>query len=160
MSSDLLRYQCGLSAQCVNRCNRCDDKCENPVLLETQGACGSARRCRDDTATHDTSALGKCHMCRSTHRLILRLPHFPPEFHHSVYPTSEHIILRRSCSPRHDVSCTKQRKGLDPVWPEIDTESSLAPHLYHSLSVALGISIARATRQGGLQYKHHSFSFI
>ena len=79
-------------------------------------------------------------MCRSTHRLILRFPHFSPKFHHSVYPTSEHIILRRSCSPRHDVSCTKQRKGLDPVWPEIDTESSLAPHLYRSLSVALGIS--------------------
>ena len=34
---------------------RCEDKCENTVLLETQGPCGIVRRCSDDTVTHDTS---------------------------------------------------------------------------------------------------------
>ena len=29
---------------------------KNTVLLETQGPCGSVRRCRDDTVTHDTNA--------------------------------------------------------------------------------------------------------
>ena len=33
---------------------RCDDKCENTVLLETQGPCGR-RKCRDNTVTHDTT---------------------------------------------------------------------------------------------------------
>ena len=45
---------------------RCDDKCENTVLLETQGPCGSARRCSDDTVTHDTSVQGKCHKSHPT----------------------------------------------------------------------------------------------
>ena len=40
---------------------RCDDKCDNTVLLETQGPCGSVRRCNDNTVTHDTSVQGKCH---------------------------------------------------------------------------------------------------
>ena len=33
---------------------------KNTVLLETQGTCGSVRRCNDDTETHDTSIQGKC----------------------------------------------------------------------------------------------------
>ena len=49
---------CGRCAQCADRCN---DKCENTVLLETQGPCGIVRRCRDDTVTHDTSVQGNCH---------------------------------------------------------------------------------------------------
>ena len=44
----------GLSAQCVDRCNRCDDQCEKH-RFETQVPCGDVRRCRDDTVTHDTS---------------------------------------------------------------------------------------------------------
>ena len=36
--------------------NRCDDKCENTVLLETHGPCGSVRKCSGDTMTDDTSA--------------------------------------------------------------------------------------------------------
>ena len=35
---------------------RCDYKCENTVLLETQGPCGSVRKCSADTVTDDTSA--------------------------------------------------------------------------------------------------------
>ena len=45
---------------------RCDDRCENTVLLETQGPCGSVRRCRDDTVTHDTSVQGKCHRSQAS----------------------------------------------------------------------------------------------
>ena len=40
---------------------RCDDKCENTGLLETQWPCRSVRRCRDGTVTHDASVQGKCH---------------------------------------------------------------------------------------------------
>ena len=39
---------------------RCDDKCENTVLLKTQGPCGSARSCSDDTVTHEKSVQGNC----------------------------------------------------------------------------------------------------
>ena len=35
---------------------RCDDKCENTVLLETQGPFESVRKCSTDTVTDDTSA--------------------------------------------------------------------------------------------------------
>ena len=35
---------------------RCGDKCENTVLLETQGPCGSVRKCGADTVTDDTCA--------------------------------------------------------------------------------------------------------
>ena len=35
---------------------RCDDKCENTVLLGTQGPCGSARRCNTGTVTDDNVA--------------------------------------------------------------------------------------------------------
>ena len=57
-----LRHQCGECAQCAIGETRRGDTCENTVLLETQGPCGSARRCSDDTVTHDTSVQGKCHM--------------------------------------------------------------------------------------------------
>ena len=50
-----LRYHCGQSAQWTIGATRCDDKCANAVLLETQGPRGSERRCRSDTVTHDTS---------------------------------------------------------------------------------------------------------
>ena len=40
---------------------RCDDKCENTDLLESQGPCGSVRRCRDDTVTHDANVQKKWH---------------------------------------------------------------------------------------------------
>ena len=45
MRSNLLRYQCGLSAQCTTVATRCDDICENTVLLKAEGPCGSVRRC-------------------------------------------------------------------------------------------------------------------
>ena len=45
---------------------RCDDKCENTVLLDTQGPCGTVRRCSDDTVTHDTGVQGKCHKSHPT----------------------------------------------------------------------------------------------
>ena len=35
---------------------RCSVTCENTVLLETQGACGSVRECSADTVTDDTGA--------------------------------------------------------------------------------------------------------
>ena len=35
---------------------RCGVKCENTVLLETQGHCGSVRECSADTVTYDTGA--------------------------------------------------------------------------------------------------------
>ena len=54
MSNNQLFCQCELDAQCAIGAIGCDDTCENTVLLETQGPCGSARRCRDVTATHDT----------------------------------------------------------------------------------------------------------
>ena len=57
-----LRYECGESAQWTIGATRCDDSCVNIVLLETQGPCGSVRRCSDDTAIHDTSVQGRCHM--------------------------------------------------------------------------------------------------
>ena len=44
-----------LGAQWAVGATRCDDKCVKTVLLETQGPCGSVRRCSDDTETHDTS---------------------------------------------------------------------------------------------------------
>ena len=50
-----LRHQCGKCAQWTIGATRCDDFCVNTVLLETQGPCGSVRRCSDDTVTHDTS---------------------------------------------------------------------------------------------------------
>ena len=34
----------------------CGDKCENTVLLETQGPCGSVRKCSAGTASDDKSA--------------------------------------------------------------------------------------------------------
>ena len=36
---------------------RCSVICENTVLLETQGPCGSVRECSADTVTDDTGAL-------------------------------------------------------------------------------------------------------
>ena len=56
MSGNLLRYQCGLSAQCAIGAAQCDDKCENTVLLETQGPCGNARKCSAGRVTDDTIA--------------------------------------------------------------------------------------------------------
>ena len=44
-----------LSAQCADRCDPMWWQMGNTVLLETQGSCGSVRRCRDVTVTHDTS---------------------------------------------------------------------------------------------------------
>ena len=35
---------------------RCDDKCVNTIVLETQGPCGSVRKCGADTVTDETSA--------------------------------------------------------------------------------------------------------
>ena len=35
---------------------RCGDKCENTVLLETQGPCERVRECSADTVTDDTGA--------------------------------------------------------------------------------------------------------
>ena len=35
---------------------RCGDKCENTVLLETQGPCESVCECSADTVTDDTIA--------------------------------------------------------------------------------------------------------
>ena len=49
-----LRYQCGQDAQWLIGATRCDDKCANTVLLETQGPCGSVRNCSGDIVTHDT----------------------------------------------------------------------------------------------------------
>ena len=54
-----LRYQCEKSAQWAIGATRCDDKRANTALLETQGPCGSVRRCRGDTETHDTSVRWK-----------------------------------------------------------------------------------------------------
>ena len=50
-----LRYQCEQGAQWAIGATRCDDKSANTVLLETQGPCGSVRKCSGDTVTHDTS---------------------------------------------------------------------------------------------------------
>ena len=59
-----LRHQCEQSAQWAISATRCDDKCANTALLETQRPCGSARRCRSDTVPHDTSVPGRCHTVR------------------------------------------------------------------------------------------------
>ena len=59
MSSKLFRHQCELGAQWAIGATRCDDKCVNTVFLETQGPCGSARRCGDVTVTHDTKCTGE-----------------------------------------------------------------------------------------------------
>ena len=40
----------------LNGATRCDDKRENTVLLETQGPCGSVRKCSAGTVTDDTNA--------------------------------------------------------------------------------------------------------
>ena len=56
MSDDPFRYQCGGSAQCADRCKLCSVMCQNTVLLETQGLCGSVRECSADTVTDDTGA--------------------------------------------------------------------------------------------------------
>ena len=50
---------------------RCDDTCENTVLLETQGPCGSVRKCGARTATDATSVLVKRH---STHAVPIHMP--------------------------------------------------------------------------------------
>ena len=69
-----------------------DDQCVNTVLLETQGRCGSVRRCRDDIVhverplhipgqlslrqrTNFTSVQVKCH---STHAVPIHMPHCHP----------------------------------------------------------------------------------
>ena len=56
MSSNLLRYQCGLSAQCADRCNPMWCGMWKHRFLGTQGPCGSERTCDVDTVTDDTSA--------------------------------------------------------------------------------------------------------
>ena len=56
-----LRYHCAKCAQWAIGANRCDDKCVNTVLLETEGPCGSVRRCSGDTVTHDTGVQERCH---------------------------------------------------------------------------------------------------
>ena len=56
MSSNPLRYRCGRRVRSVLiGATRCSLVCENTVLLATQGPCGSVRRCRGDTVTHDTN---------------------------------------------------------------------------------------------------------
>ena len=60
MNSNLLRFQCGSSVQCANSVQpdvMTDVK--TPFCFETQGPCGSVRRCSDDTVTHDTHVQGK-----------------------------------------------------------------------------------------------------
>ena len=74
MSSNMLRYQSELGAQWAIGATRCDDKCKNAVLLETQGPCGSVRRCSGDTVTRDTSVQVKMsHVVCS----VFRLPEEP-----------------------------------------------------------------------------------
>ena len=45
---------CEQGAQWAIGATRCDDKCAKTVLLETQGPCGSLRKCSGDIVTHDT----------------------------------------------------------------------------------------------------------
>ena len=56
MSSNLLRYQSETGCAVGNRSTRCCDKCVNTVLLQTEGPCGSVRKCSAGTVTDDTSA--------------------------------------------------------------------------------------------------------
>ena len=90
MSSNLLPYQCGLSAQWAIGATRCDGKCGNTVLLETQGPCGGVRRCRDDTVTHDTSVQVKMSQLasRTPQRRRITRPHFALRHHE---PKSQNI---------------------------------------------------------------------
>ena len=46
----------GLVRSVLIGATRCGDNCENTVLLETQGHCGSVRKCSAGTRTDDTSA--------------------------------------------------------------------------------------------------------
>ena len=69
-SNNVLSYQCGRHVRSVQiGVTRCDDKCENTVLLETQVSCRNVRSSAG-TVTHDTSVQGKCHKS-----------HDPPEPH-------------------------------------------------------------------------------
>ena len=56
MSSNLLRYQCGVECAVCLSMQPDDDSCENTVLLEDSGKCGSIRTCDVDTVTDDTRA--------------------------------------------------------------------------------------------------------
>ena len=118
MSSNLIHYQCGLSAQCAIGATRCDDPCENTVLLETQGPCGSARRCRDDTVTHDTKCTSEgfttsqCHVAASA-PILLRPPASSSHVGASVHDSLAFLLSIACTGPSHTPSFSSSHSSLD-----------------------------------------------
>ena len=82
---------CGRCAQWAIGATRCDDKCANTVLLETQRPCGSVRKCSGDTVTHDTIAQRRCHsiMCFDAVAAFGQAPETELRF---IQPPKEHKL--------------------------------------------------------------------
>ena len=89
-----LRYQCEQDAQWAIGATRCDDKCANTVLLETQGPCGSVRKCSGDTVTHDT-----CVQVKMSQR---------PDYYWRNFTSRNSVHLRISTALRFRDHCCAQ----------------------------------------------------